>query len=122
MKKFIILQIFIVFTFNSCKQGPSFDVSKLTTEITTGNSWVINDVNKSSDIITKDGITNWQDTDDIIRTYFYTEKEATIPFGIIVKGTSDINVSYNNKTEFFKINSKLLDIAHSLASSLLRGC
>jgi hypothetical protein len=63
----------IVFTVVACKQEPTFDVSKLQTEIaTTGNSWVINNVDKSSEVITKQGITNWKDANDTIRTYFYT--------------------------------------------------
>ena len=83
--------ICIVFVLFACKQEPSFDVSLLHTEIpATGNSWTVNDVHKSSEVVAQDGITNWQDDNDIIRTYFYTEKETTIPFGIIAKGISEI--------------------------------
>ena len=100
----------IVFAMVACKQEPTFDVSKLQTEIaTTGNSWVINNVDKSSEVITKQGITNWKDANDTIRTYFYTEKEATIPFGIIAKGTSQVAISFNGKTGHVKLSNTEFD-------------
>lgn len=100
----------IVFVMVACKQEPTFDVSKLQTEIaTTGNSWVVNNVEKSSEVITKQGITNWKDANDTIRTYFYTEKEATIPFGIIAKGTSQVAISFNGKTEHVKLSNTEFD-------------
>ena len=60
-------------------------------------------------VITKEGITNWQDANDTIRTYFYTEKEASIPFGIIAKGSSEFKISYNNKTESIKLENSEFD-------------
>ena len=109
MKYLKLFYLLVVFSFFSCKQEIPFDIPLLNSEITPENSWVINDVAKSSGVITKDGITNWQDANDTIRTYFYTEKEAIIPFGIVVKGTSDINVSYNGKTESLKLNNTEFD-------------
>ena len=109
MKYSRLFCILIVFTFVACKQEMSFDVSLLNTEITSGNSWVINDASKSSEVITKEGITNWQDANDTIRAYFYTEKEASIPFGIIAKGTSEFKISYNNKTESIKLENSEFD-------------
>ena len=103
MKYLKSLSLIFVFIITSCKQESSFDVSLLNTEISTGNSWVINDVAKSSEVITKEGITNWTDANDTIKTFFYTEKEATIPFGIIAKGSSEISVSYNDKAESLKL-------------------
>ena len=100
----------IVFILFACKQEPTFNVSLLQTEIpTTGNSWIVNDVHKSSEVVTQDGITNWQDANDIIRTYFYTENEATIPFGIIAKGSSEIKVSFNDQTEILKLTNSEFD-------------
>ena len=109
MKYSRLFCILIVFTFVACKQEMSFDVSLLNTEITSGNSWVINDASKSSEVITKEGITNWQDANDTIRTYFYTKKEASIPFGIIAKGSSEFKISYNNKTESIKLENSEFD-------------
>lgn len=93
----------------SCKQAPTFDVATLTTEITPGNSWVINDVYKSSEIITKEGIAHWKDASDTIRTFFYTEKELILPFGIIAKGNSEIEVLFNDKKERIKLSSQDFD-------------
>lgn len=104
----LICLIFTV-TIISCKEKEPFDVSQLTTEITTGNSWIINDVYKSSEIISEKGITNWTNSNDTIRTYFYTEKEASIPFGIIAKGNSEINVSFNDKNETLKFSNTEFD-------------
>ena len=53
-------------------------------------------------MITKEGITNWIDANDIIWTFFYTEKETTILVGVIAKGTSEISITYNDKTESLK--------------------
>jgi len=122
MKYFNSLCLIFVFTIVACNQEPAFDISSLNTEITTGNSWTINDVKKSSDIITKDGITNWTNVTDTIRTYFYTEKEATIPFGIITKGASEIDITFNNKTEHIKLtNAKFDTIYIGNYTSLSRG-
>ena len=102
--------ICIVFVLFACKQEPSFDVSLLQTEIpATGNSWTVNDVQKSSEVVTQDGITNWQDDNDIIRTYFYTEKETTIPFGIIAKGISEIKISFNDQNEIVNLDNTEFD-------------
>ena len=109
MKYLKSLCLIFAFILIACKQEPTFDLSILNTEITTGNSWVINDVDKSSDVITKDGVANWTNASDTIRTYFYTEKEAIIPFGIIAKGASEISITYNNKTEHIKLANTKFD-------------
>lgn len=109
MKNRLFLITILSLTLLTCKQEPAYDVSTLNTELTMGNSWVINDVDTSSEVITKDGITNWNEDNDTIRTYFYTEKEATIPFGIIAKGTSEISVTYNDKTQLLKLTNTEFD-------------
>jgi hypothetical protein len=113
MKTKNLILLVITLTVFSCKQDPLFNVSTLQTEIAVaGNCWVINDVEKSSQVITKDGISNWTNINDTIRTFFYTERDLTIPFGIIAKsslGTSDIKISYNNASEQFKISNTAYD-------------
>lgn len=109
MKYFKSLSILFVLVILACIQEPTFNNSKLNTEITPGNSWVINNVEKSSNVITEEGISNWKDAKDTVRTFFYTEKEATIPFGIIAKGTSEIQVLFNNKTKHIKLANTELD-------------
>jgi hypothetical protein len=102
--------IFALLLIFSCKNDITYNVRTLQSEIkTTGNSWLVNNVHKSSEVITQDGITNWLDANDTIRTYFYTEKEISIPFGIIAKGVSEIKVSFNNQTEIIKLTSSDYD-------------
>jgi hypothetical protein len=107
MKKIVF--IFVLLVIISCKTEIEYDVSTLDTEISTGNSWVINHVDKSSEVITEKGITNWKDSNDTIRTFFYTEKEASIPFGILAKGNSDITVSYNDKSKNITLSNTEFD-------------
>lgn len=109
MKNPLLLLTILSLALLTCKQEQTFDISVLNTQITAGNSWVINDVDRSSEVITKDGITNWQSQDDTIRTFFYTEKEAKIPFGIIAKGSSEISVTYNDKTQLIKLKNTEFD-------------
>lgn len=109
MKNPLLLLTILSLALLTCKQEQTFDISVLNTQITAGNSWIINDVDRSSEVITKDGITNWQRQDDTIRTYFYTEKEAKIPFGIIAKGSSEISVTYNHKTQLIKLKNTEFD-------------
>lgn len=109
MKLFQFFSLLCTISIVSCKHTVSFDVTQLHTEITTGNSWVVNDVHKSSEVITEKGITNWNTGKDTIRTFFYTEKEATIPFGVIAKGTSKFNVSFNNKVESVTLKNSEFD-------------
>ena len=108
----LILSVFLL-THISCKQESHIDVSTLQGNISTsGNSWVINNVKKSSDVITKNGISNWKKTNDTIRTFFYTEKALTMSFGIVAKttsGVSEIDVAYNGKTERIKISNTEFD-------------
>lgn len=108
--KYSLLGVLILFF--SCNNEPSFNISNFNTELSTANSWVINDVESSSKVITKDGITNWQNSNDTIRTFFYTERETTIPFGIIAKsnsGTSKIAITFNDKTEHIKLSNTTFD-------------
>lgn len=104
-----IVFVFVLLLIISCNKDIEFDVSELTTEITTGNSWVINDVYKSSEVITEKGISNWKDSEDTIRTFFYTEKEATIPFGILAKGNTEMSISYNDKTKNIALSNSEYD-------------
>ena len=83
MKLPVLLSAFLSLLLLTCTQEPTFDVSKLNTSLNTANSWVINDVETSSEVITKNGISYWRKAEDTIRTFFYTEKEARIPFGMV---------------------------------------
>ena len=56
MKQLIL--VCFALTIFACKPEPKFELARLQTEISTsGNSWLINNVEKSSEVITKEGIT-----------------------------------------------------------------
>ncbi|NNF34387.1 MAG: DUF3472 domain-containing protein [Saprospiraceae bacterium] len=75
---------------------------------TAGNSWVMNnDKFISSDIITRDGIRNWNDPNHTIRTYFYLEQPGTISLSIRSRvhiGASKIKIAFNDKSKFITLS------------------
>ena len=77
---------------------------------TEGNSWVVDDFAKNSELIKKGGIKNWSEKEIKIRTYFKTTKTGNLNIGILVNatsGSSKIKVSCNGKTKIVNIeNSK----------------
>lgn len=78
---------------------------------TMGNSWVINHVDQSSSILSKEGITKWTNPDYVIRTYFYMEKSASISLGIHAKvesGTSEIEISFAGQSKSITLSNKEL--------------
>ncbi len=70
---------------------------------TAGNSWIMdNNAYISSDMITSEGIRNWNDENKTIRTFFYVEKTGKIPIGIRAKvnsGLSNIEIIFNEKSK-----------------------
>lgn len=62
------------------------------------NSWVIDDVFKSSKVISSQAIDNWSNPGHVIRTFFYLEQPGEISIAINAKvksGTSKIAVSFD---------------------------
>jgi len=79
---------------------------------TQGNSWVINDINSTSEVLSEGGISNWTNDNAIIRTYFHVETPITVPFGIVAKvasGTSEIKVSYGDQSKLIKLSNTDMD-------------
>jgi hypothetical protein len=73
-----------------------------------GNSWNINLSENSEEIITRSGIENWKNPDDIIRTYFYTETEGPVFVGLCAKTdtvTSVIRVTSGDISRTIKIRN-----------------
>lgn len=70
---------------------------------TGGNAWVMNKgVFTATDLVTSDGIRNWNNPDHTIRTFFYVEQAGAIALGLRAKtntGTSKIQVNYAGKTQ-----------------------
>ncbi len=97
----------------SCIEQDPFDVSQLNVAIPTqGNSWAIDNVDTSSKIISKAGISSWTDANTVIRTYFHVDAPTTIPFGIIANvksGTSEIKVSYGDVSKKVNLSNTEVD-------------
>jgi len=114
---------FILFILFFSNQDKNIDLSELNISIpTNGNSWLINDVYKSSDVISKEGITNWTDENDIIRTYFFSEKIGSIPFAIVVNNqieSSTIQIKYVDKQKIDNLQNNC-EKTKTLTLSLLK--
>ena len=98
-----------------CKNAVLTDYEKLrfTSSIPAeGNSWVINDWNKNSELIGKGGIKNWNETGTIIRTYFKVTQTGKLNVGILAKsvsGSSTIKISCGNASKLIEIENNVLD-------------
>lgn len=92
---FFILGILILNLFQlSCVNAEPIENEKLQLSIsipTEGNSWVVNDWNKNSELVGKGGIKNWNQTGTIIRTYFKVEQTGKLNLGILTKSVSGIS-------------------------------
>ena len=106
MQHFRIITLCFFVVFFSCKKTNTIDTNQLTISIPTqGNSWVINDIDQSSKVISDKGISNWTNEKHIIRTYFYVDTPMTIPFGIQAKGESNIKVTFGSEEKNITISS-----------------
>ena len=67
-----------------------------------GNSWLIKNGNyTSSDLISTEGIRNWDNPSHTIRTFFYLEKAGQISLGIraqVYGGISKVKITFGNKS------------------------
>jgi len=75
-----------------------------------GNSWVVNDWQKNRRMITRDGIRNWADQNDRIRTYFRLDQEEEIALRLHVESsveTSIIKVTVGEHTKNVELNSQM---------------
>jgi hypothetical protein len=113
---FFILGILILNLFQlSCVNAEPIENEKLQLSIsipTEGNSWVINDWNKNSELVGKGGIKNWNQTETIIRTYFKVEQSGKLNLGIFAKsvsGISTIKITCCDKTVETEVTNAELD-------------
>jgi len=77
-----------------------------------GNSWLINDVMRSDEVITREGITNWSNAKSVIRTYFRIEKPGEIKISLRIRvksGVSEIEVSSNGKSKKISLSNQSFD-------------
>ncbi|MFD1162918.1 DUF3472 domain-containing protein [Hwangdonia seohaensis] len=117
MQKRLIMSLFFVHLFASSCLGPNnfttvknteYEVNNLTTTIPiAGNSWIVNDLDKNENI-SNEGLNNWMDFDDVIRTYFHTSQTGKISVGLHIKtwqGASVIKVTVGDETKEIEISN-----------------
>lgn len=78
-----------------------------------GNSWLVNDPMKSDEIIFENGIRNWGNQDDCIRTYFWVEKAGSIQLAIkakVISGKSTIKVIFGDKSKTISLSNSEFEI------------
>jgi hypothetical protein len=92
-----ILEELVTETSTTAEQILNIDVP------TAGNSWVMqNGEYISSELISPDGVRNWNNPNHTIRTFFYVEKAGKLSLGISAKvsaGISKLKVTFRNKTQ-----------------------
>jgi hypothetical protein len=103
--------ISITSIFLSCKNT---EVQKLQFNVqipTSGNSWIVeNDNYIQSDILTKDGVQNWNDHK--IRTYVYFKEKGHFSLGLTAKANSKntkIKITANNIQKEISLTNTVLD-------------
>ena len=113
---FFILGILILNLFQlSCVNAEPIENEKLQLSIsipTEGNSWVVYDWNKNSELVGKGGIKNWNQTGTTIRTYFKVEQTGKLNVGILAKsvsGISTIKITCCDKTVETEVTNAELD-------------
>jgi len=75
---------------------------------TTANSWVYNNPDQTGTVITDEGITNWSDADDRIRTFFRLEQIGDLDLGIKAKvnsGQAKIKCTFNGISKEITISN-----------------
>lgn len=88
------------------------DKSKSISIPAAGNSWLINDLMRSDEVITTEGITNWSNAVSVIRTYFRIEKPGELKIALrmrVKSGVSEIEVSSNGRTEKILLSNQSFD-------------
>jgi len=104
MKELIIILTLLLTNFLHFYRNNSDEIIVFNISIpTAGNSWVMDKNGYTlSDMITSEGIRNWNDQNKSIRTFFYIEKTGKISLGIrarVNSGVSSIKVIFSNKSK-----------------------
>lgn len=107
----IILTLFCISLLNSCGTRLYEDTEPINPSAATldiaipagGNSWVMNKgVYTSTNIVTTEGISNWNNPNHTIRTFFYLEKASKVSLGLrasVNVGVSKLQVSFQNESK-----------------------
>ena len=105
---FLLLTILLLVS--DCKSG--IKKIKMISIPASGDSWNVNRSEKDEEIITRSGIANWKNPDDIIRVYFYTDTTGPLLTGFRAKadsGSSTIMVTSGDITRKIKIKNTEYD-------------
>lgn len=88
----ILIFAVLLSTLNSCKSADNGQISETVAQKTEaaftyeilakGNSWVTNDASANNQIITPQGIRNWNNQETVIKTYFKTEQNGELHLGL----------------------------------------
>ncbi|WOD44133.1 DUF3472 domain-containing protein [Hwangdonia lutea] len=109
----LCIQFIITSCVNSNNSTTNKTVDFTTTIPVAGNTWIINDLYKNKSI-SKNGVENWTDFNDVIRTYFYANQTGKIDVGLRIKtidGNSRIKVTVGGKSKEVNIsNTEYSDI------------
>jgi len=94
-------------------------ISKTNISISTAaNSWVVNNPNATDKIVSKEGIKNWTDANNKIRTYFYTTATGKIEISINAKFSADtkLKITVGNTTKNIDFKETENITKHALGS------
>lgn len=82
------------------------------------NSWVVDNPKATSKIVSKEGIKNWTDSKDKIRTYFYATAAGKIDIGINAKFSADtkLKISLGNTTKKLDFKGTENVVKHAVGS------
>lgn len=85
---------------------------------TAANSWVVNNPKATDKIVTKEGIKNWTDANDKIRTYFYATSTGNIEVGLKAKFTGEtiLKVTLGNSSQQVSFKASNSFIKHVIGT------
>ena len=109
-KSILVFLIFLANTMYCSVFGQENDVIYNVSIPTAGNSWIIKEKGyTSSDILTKDGILNWSNENEVIRTFFHIDTPGEIALGIRVKGAnSEIQILFQGQSKSISLSDNAL--------------
>ncbi|NOU59744.1 DUF3472 domain-containing protein [Marinifilum caeruleilacunae] len=109
LKQFILLLVctsFVMLSSSACsKSNDSEEIKKKAISYTVsvpvaGNSWVVNNPLLNHTMISENGISQWNNPETVIRTWFWVERAGEIHIGVkaqVSKGESKIRFTFENQ-------------------------
>ncbi|WP_339708485.1 DUF3472 domain-containing protein [uncultured Kriegella sp.] len=75
---------------------------------TRGNSWVVDKVEDNQELISESGISKWEDSNTVIRTYFKVGRTGSLNVGLNLKvtsGTTKLKVTLNGESKVVEVSN-----------------